>query len=212
MVLPIYVSGPHGSGKTTMINKILASRNDFLESDFDINFLKQFPSMSVMNAFERCTVRLYHRIYTALYANQYCLDINKISKNNPTKAVLVSRSIYDSLVYSRTEYLLGQMTDEEYSILNSICENALRTINCHVIILNPPTDIIISHLDKRRKFNERTEREVLCAREDTYEYVSLVHNEFSKLRNYDNVLYLTDNEEGSIEKVFDWIVDIMNNM
>ncbi|MCM1285684.1 MAG: deoxynucleoside kinase [Acetobacter sp.] len=204
MTLPIYISGPHGSGKTTLINKI-KNEEIFIENDFDINFLKQFPSMAIMNAYECCLLRLYHRIYTAIYASQKVEKANSFAKCKSSEFLLVSRSIYDSLVYSQTEYSLGQMSKDEYNTLNTIAMNALQYINPYVIILNPSIDTILARLEKRKRFNERVEREKLCAREDTYEYVKKVHEAFLKYKDNDNVLYLTDNDDDSIQQIVKWI-------
>ena len=58
----IFFSGPHGGGKTTLINSLLKKCEYTVENDFDINFLEHFHSISIMDDFERCLLRLYHRM------------------------------------------------------------------------------------------------------------------------------------------------------
>lgn len=211
MQISIYISGPHGSGKTTLINNLLNNNSLFTENDFDINFFHDFPSMEVMNAFERCLVRLYHRIYTAIYTKDQC-KIENESSNSIQKVLLVSRSIYDSVAYSQTEFLLSQMTNKEHDILKSIETNALNIVKPYTIILNPPVDVILSHLAKRKKYNERADRELLCSREDTYQYVKLVHDAFVQFKNNQNVLYITDNDDLSIKIILEWIENLFDKL
>lgn len=192
----VFVSGTHGSGKTTLI-KDLNQYRGFKELDFDINFLKTYPSMGVMNAYEKCLLRLYHRFYTAEYAR----DKDKEAK----EVLMVSRSIYDSLVYSYTEFMLGEMTADEYKLLKEIGENCLKFVDAPTIILNPDIEVIMSRLEKRRDEGSRIERNVLCAREDTYTYVKLVHDKFEEYRDNPNILYITDNGEAEKKKILEWV-------
>lgn len=91
----LFCSGPHGSGKTTLISNLIQENVFLLENDFDINFLENFNTIKLMSDFERCLLRLYHRIYVQNYAT------SNIKKN---KTIVVSRSVYDSFAYVETYY------------------------------------------------------------------------------------------------------------
>ena len=43
---PVFISGPHGGGKSTLVEKLKSSANLFLENDFDIDFTIDFPSLA----------------------------------------------------------------------------------------------------------------------------------------------------------------------
>ena len=67
---PIFVSGPHGGGKSTLIKSLISSKNNmFIENNFDIDFTTDFPSIANLSSFERSLIRLYHRFFIANYAN-----------------------------------------------------------------------------------------------------------------------------------------------
>lgn len=191
---PVYISGPHGSGKTTLIEKLLKADLSLCESSFEIDFLKEFPTISYMTPYERCVLRTYHRLFVGEYN----------TRKEGNDIILVSRGIYDSIAYGATEYALGEMTKEEYGVLQKI--NALGIARRPLtIILNPPVDIILERLTERRKKGTRKERDIMCAREDTYEYVKLVHDELEKYKDNADVLYILDNDKDNIEKVLEWI-------
>lgn len=91
---PIFIAGPHGSGKTTLISKLIVKSDRFIKDDYEIDFSNDMETLSSMTIFEKCLIRLYHRFYTAELAIKKC----GMSKEND-KILVVDRSIYDSLVY-----------------------------------------------------------------------------------------------------------------
>lgn len=196
----VYVSGPHGSGKSTLIQKLTALNLGILKNTFEIDFMKDFPSMPTMSIFEKCLLRLYHRFYTAKYAESIC---DQLPDDN--KVMLIDRSLYDSLAYINTENELGELSAKEYQTLISISRNAISMINPRTIILNPDVDIVLSRLERRRQMGIRKERDLLCAREDTYTYVNCVHNALEQLQNNGNILYIKDNSDREIEKIIKWL-------
>lgn len=136
-----------------------------------------------MSDFERCLLRLYHRIYVQNYA------ASKV-KNN--KTILVSRSVYDSFAYVETYYQLGKISDKEFNIINKIKDSYVDLPQ--TVILNPPVEIIMKRLKKRFENDERPERKEIFNAEDRIEFVSLLHDNFSKYKNDSNILYLENNE------------------
>lgn len=191
----IFFSGPHGGGKTTLINSILNKYQNTVENDFDINFLKNFHSISTMNDFERCLLRLYHRMFVENYVQQLSCQ--------GQKTVLVSRSVYDSFAYIDTYYQLGKIDEYKYDIFSKIKRSLPMLPN--TVILNPNVDVIMQRLEKRRVNNERPERNITFKSEDSEEFVRLLHDNFEKYSVDKNVLYITDNKIEEINKIRDWI-------
>lgn len=62
---PIFIAGPHGSGKTTLISKLIVKSDRFIKDDYEIDFSNDMETLSSMTIFEKCLIRLYHRFYTA---------------------------------------------------------------------------------------------------------------------------------------------------
>ena len=192
----VFYSGPHGSGKTTLISNLIRENTFLLENDFDINFMENFKTIKIMSDFERCLLRLYHRIYVQNYA------ASKV-KNN--KTILVSRSVYDSFAYVETYYQLGKISDKEFNIINKIKDSYVDLPQ--TVILNPPVEIIMKRLKKRFENDERPERKEIFNAEDRIEFVSLLHDNFSKYKNDSNILYLENNEVEDRLKIKKWILD-----
>ena len=86
---PIFIAGPHGSGKTTLISKLIVKSDRFIKDDYEIDFSNDMETLSSMTIFEKCLIRLYHRFYTAELAIKKC----GMSKEND-KILVVDRSIY----------------------------------------------------------------------------------------------------------------------
>lgn len=193
----IFISGPHGSGKTTLLEK-LKEKYGFIEKEkYQIDFLKEYPSIPYMNMFERCSLRLYHRFYVGEITMEIAATEEKI--------FLVDRGIYDSLAYSNVEYLVNEIDDEQYELLMQMGNNCLEMLKPNTIILNPPVETIVNRLDCRRASGICHERDVLCAREDTLDYVSKLHEEFEKYKFDKNVLYITDNDNEAEKEIIKWI-------
>jgi thymidylate kinase len=192
----VFYSGPHGSGKTTLISNLIQENIFLLENDFDINFLENFKTIKVMSDFERCLLRLYHRIYVQNYAT------SKIKKN---KTILVSRSVYDSFAYVETYYQLGKISEKEFNIVNKIKDSYSDLPK--TVILNPSVEIIMKRLKKRFENDERPERKEIFNAEDRIEFVSLLHDNFSKYKNDSNILYLENNEVEDRLKIKKWILE-----
>lgn len=197
----IFFSGPHGSGKTTLIQKLVNETNSdiyFRENVMDINFLSDFPSIKLMNDFERCLLRFYHRFFVANYVLS---DLPSIRDN---VCALVSRSIYDSYAYIDVYQKLGKFTTNEQKILSNILSGTC--IKPYTVILNPPIDIIMQHLKKRNDMHERDDRKQVFGNEDSVEFVTMLYSSFRKMRDLDNVLYIENNEMKDIDKIINWVL------
>ncbi len=199
MGICVFFSGPHGSGKTTLINKLVEKYECFSENDFDVNFLEQFSTIKIMNDFERCLLRLYHRIFIQSYASE------KSNKKEEHMVTLVSRSIYDSFAYIETYREIGKFTFKELEVLLNV-EEGIGDYPL-TVILNPSPGIIMERLLKRRKTGARSERDKLFCKEDTYEFVCSLHDKFERYRDKDGVLYIEDNDESAMEQIYNWLIE-----
>lgn len=196
----IYISGPHGSGKTTLIKNLISKYSFVEKNSFEIDFLQEYPSMPTMNMFERCLLRLYHRFYVG--------ELNLKKAHSTDRVILIDRGIYDSLSYSNVEFALGEMDENHHDLLIEIAKECLDILDPYTIVLNPQVDIINDRLKKRKLEGTRPERESLCAREDTLDYITKLHSEFEKYRSYKNTFYITNNGLEEERAVIQWINSI----
>lgn len=193
---PIFIAGPHGSGKTTLISKLIVKSDRFIKDDYEIDFSNDMETLSSMTIFEKCLIRLYHRFYTAELAIKKC----GMSKEND-KILVVDRSIYDSLVYIEVEYKLGELSDEQYHKLREIVDNSLAMIEPYTVVLNPNPEEIVRRLEIRRATGTRKKRDQMCAREDNVDYVGKMNDEFIKIYSNKNVININNNEDEDIKKI-----------
>lgn len=196
---PIFISGPHGCGKTALINNLLMYKDKFVFDDYSIDFRNDLTTISAMTTYEECLFRLYHRFYTAKQAFLKC------SKITDVKIMIVDRSIYDSIVYNKVEYDLGRITKIQYSMLAEISENSLKILKPYTVILNPKPELIVDYLKKRRESKERKDRDKLCAREDTLEYIRMMNTEYTNFYSKENILSINNNGNDGINKVCEWV-------
>lgn len=114
MYQPIFFSGPHGGGKSTLIEKLHA-HSLFIENDFDIDFTTDFPNLNSLSSFERSLIRLYHRYFIGQYAYS-------LAKKYPDKFILTNRTVYDSEAYVYAYNKLGWITGQEYEKLKFVID------------------------------------------------------------------------------------------
>lgn len=196
---PIFISGPHGGGKSTLIEKLKERANLFLENDFDIDFTIDFPSISFLSHFERSLMRLYHRFFITNHAQ-------RLAKENPEKVILTNRTIYDSEAYINAYHELKWISEDQFQKLNFVVKNF--TFRPYAIILNPPLEVIKNRLGKRRDEATRTNRDKIFKNEDSDIFLENLHSYFKTFRGKDNVIYIEDNEEVAIQEIIAWVKNI----
>ncbi|SFO28739.1 Thymidylate kinase [Pseudobutyrivibrio sp. UC1225] len=195
----IFIAGPHGSGKTTLISEMVKQSTKYIKDDFSIDFTNEMDTLPEMTIFEKCLIRLYHRFYTAERA------IKKSSDKNDERVLIVDRSLYDSLVYVEVEYKLGELNDWQYNKLKDIILTGLEMIKPYTVILNPDAEEVVNRLEDRRKKGTRKKRDVLCAREDNTTYIGMMNDEFEKLSANDKVLQIRNNGPDDIKMIEEWL-------
>jgi len=192
---PVFISGPHGGGKSTLIEKLKQNTDLFLENNFDIDFTVDFPSISALSHFERSLLRIYHRFFIAGYAE-------KLAKENPGKVILTNRTIYDSEAYINSYHELKWITEDQFQKLNFVINNF--TVRPHAIILNPPFELIKNRLGKRRGEATRTNRDRIFKNEDSDEFLNKLHHYFTQFKDKEKFVYIEDNDEVAVQKIIDW--------
>ena len=63
----------------------------------------------------------------------------------------------------------------------------------------------MQRLKKRHDLHERDDRQEVFSQEDSCEFVTLLHGAFEQMKDYENVLYLQNNEIEDINKIVEWI-------
>lgn len=197
---PVFLSGIHGGGKSTLARQLVASSGMFMENDFDIDFTIDFPSIAELTSFERSLIRLYHRFFIANYAKT-------LAENNPGKCILTNRTIYDSEAYINVYRELGWITEEQFAKLDFLIKNF--TERPHAIVLNPPLAVVKSRLDKRKNEATRTARDAIFVKEDTDAFLEPLHKYFERFKNDPNILYLEADGEEEIKKIILWVESIV---
>ena len=195
----IFMSGPHGSGKTTLINRLVSEHNIFQENDFEIDFTQEFLSIKTMNHFECCLLRLYHRLFARSHADE-------LAQNNLDKVIISSRSVYDSAAYVKSYQEMGWLTPGQMDRMNFILGHSEPVP--YTIILNPPADVVKSRLEKRHALGSRKLRDKIFSYEDTVEFVESMSLSFAAFKGHKNVLYIEDNGDEEINAIVEWVKNL----
>ncbi|MFI5719898.1 hypothetical protein [Nocardia sp. NPDC051750] len=191
----VCISGPHGGGKSYLIDALVNDSNLFRKTTFEIDFLSQFTSFSSLRDWERSLIRLYHRIFMA------SLTVDR----EPGRCVLISRGPLDSEAYIEAYYRLGWIEDPEYKVLRSIVD---------VIPAQPPTILLLPdlalnrrRLDGRRSQGVRAMRDTVFSREDAPEFLIALHAAFQDMSDRSNVLTISDNQDAELDAALEWIME-----
>ncbi len=195
MYHPVFLSGPHGGGKSTLIAALLRSSRRFIENDFDIDFTVDFPSIASLSSFERSLMRLYHRFFIAHYALE-------LAKRHPEKIVLTNRTVYDSEAYINTYQKLRWITEGEFKKLHfGITHFAHRP---YAVVLNPPLEVLTHRLNKRKRAATRTARDRIFKKEDSFLFLKQLHAYFTTFKKNPRVLYLENDGPREIKQIISW--------
>jgi hypothetical protein len=190
----VFFSGPHGGGKTTLIDRMLATSDRYRLPAFEIEFLSQFRSFPDLEDWERCLVRLYHRMYIAQ---------SNAEPREPGTCTLISRGVRDSEAYIRAYGKLGIIPPDKVDILDRVLAGDRQP--CPTVLLNPPLEVVRRRLSGRREAKVRAERDALFSFEDTDEFLVALWEAFEDMTSREDVLLLRDNEAADIARAAAWI-------
>lgn len=192
----LFISGPHGGGKTTLIQRLVQPGSIFLENDFDIDFTTDFPKIASLSSFERSLVRLYHRYYVLLHARNQRAE-------HPDKCIVTNRTVYDSEAYIHVYHDLQWISEGEYQKLSVILQSFQP--RPEAVVLNPPLDVILQRLAKRNMAATRTLRDRIFVKEDQETFLVRLHAYFQRFQGDRKVLYLEENSPADIARVIAWV-------
>ncbi len=193
---PVFLSGPHGGGKNTLMQALLKHPELFVSNDLQFDFTKDYPIIKNMSHFERTMVRL---LYRAVRDNR----ARELAKGNPGKVVITDRSVSCSMAYAHVYKELGWISGREHSVLRGIGEKV--GFHSPTIILNPPVETIMKRIAARTQRGTRVERDALFREEDSKEFVTHLHDAFEAYSDYPSVLVIRDNTKKDITRIIQWI-------
>jgi len=172
MIIP--VSGPHGSGKTTLMQKLAEDSEEIIVYPEDqLNF-------------PRIEDDYYKRVESKLL-RYYFEELDQRKYHQPSKVLLVSRCPYDSIAYSKAYQELGWISSGQLDKIRSIVDLIFSNLPEKVIVVNPSLEMLQRQLEIRWKNGKRK------FKEEDFSYLAAVSNEFRLLgKDKSSFLYLTD--------------------
>ncbi|MDP2925292.1 MAG: deoxynucleoside kinase [Nanoarchaeota archaeon] len=196
-----FLSGPHGSGKTTL-SDLLREIPGVLTPDIEMRTPKFYSDVpqDEIDFFHRQELKHAER---AIENYEY----SEIARKNPDKIIIGNRCIYDVLVYDEAYSQRGWITEEQKEILKKNSEHLFGSLRePYAIILNTGIEACIRHLENRWKTKNKK------FMESDMDYLSAVCSAFEDYRFYSNVYYI-DHEldlgnKSEIERISEWIDSI----
>jgi len=189
----IYFSGPHGSGKTSLI-KALANYGERII----------IPELYTRNLKFHTEVTYRKVLKTASRAIEN-FEYLQLAKENPDKIILANRCIYDVLAYDKVFEEKGWITKDTFDLLK-LTKAFFRYENeePYAIIVNPGFDTTWNHLHSR--WNHSTKK----WNEDDIDYCKLACKSYEQFKDSDKILYI-DRElnlesKVELESVHEWIL------
>jgi thymidylate kinase len=169
-----YLSGPHGSGKTTLEKELCKMEPLILVP----NLISNAPTFNDQPKY-RQNLKICER---AIENYEYLLT----AKHNPDRIILGNRCFYDVVAYNEVYLNRKWITLGEKEFGDNLAERLFFEENrCpNVIILNPDFEIIKSHLQKR--WTEKSKK----WREEDLEYVRCASLAYQKFKDQENVFYI----------------------
>jgi thymidylate kinase len=191
----VFLSGPHGSGKTTLVKKLLEAIPDAIFPDLETKCIK-FDT----DPRQRLALKIAER---SLENYEYLT----IARKNPEKLVFGNRCIYDHYAYSRAYYDRGWILEFEMRRYNECADLCFpkELGSPYAIVLNPRYEIVKLHLEARWKHNIRkwNEKDPDYLRATCYAYKTF------GLKPYkDKILYIDKeaSNPGVIDEIKDWLI------
>jgi deoxyadenosine/deoxycytidine kinase len=173
----VFLCGPHGSGKTT-----LAERLQTFSSDIFIPELKTQTVKLHTNPYERIMLKTCERALENYEATV-------IATENPEKIVLGNRCIYDAYAYAAAYRECGWITDAQYDRVIAVAREAFPAmlLQPRALVLNPSFETVWSRLQGRWKQTEKKWQEEDAA------YSKAACAAYNTFVNQPQILYVQDN-------------------
>jgi len=190
----IFLSGPHGSGKTTLGRE--------LEK---VNPRIMIPELYSRNVKFNISDERYRQALKIASRAIENFEYFNIAKKNPSQIVLGNRCVYDVLAYNWIYYMKKWVSSEVYARYDSYAADSFGGENANppAIVVNPDFDVIKKHLEERWKSKGKKWRE------DDLEYAKLAHEAYKILIDLGNILYLDHEidlrDSGEIVRINDWV-------
>jgi deoxyadenosine/deoxycytidine kinase len=197
-----FIGGPHGSGKTTLVDKLKEQMQELLVPELDTRTPKFYTGISEeeINFFHRQALKHAER---AIENYEYY----QIAKRKPDKVIIGNRTYYDVLAYDYGYFNRGWITEEEREILEESSKFMVipDLTEPFTIILNPGFDVCKKHLKERWKTKPKKFMEM------DMDYLNAICEAYCKFQCYPNVYYISheiDFNGSDAAGVIDWMEKI----
>lgn len=189
----ITFSGPHGGGKTYLIDRLLERRDEFTPPVYEVDFLSEFTSFKSLLDWERSLVRLYHRHF---------ISSTSIQREVDGRCTVLSRGVLDSEAYIETYFRLGLVNGKEYRVLRDAVDSI--PVIPPSVVLVPEEKTLRARLEGRIDQEVRSNRDQIFKREDQLDFLLMLSQVFREFRDRPGVFYLTDNESEQQDEIITW--------
>ena len=194
----VFFSGPHGSGKSTLIDILLKEIPNAISPE-----LKTKTSKFQTEPKERQIMKTCQR---SIENYEYL----EIAIRNPEKIILGNRCIYDVIAYNETYHSRKWIPKDELAKNNRFAKECfIEELNKpYAIILNPDLEIVKLHLEKRWKEKEKKWNE------NDMDYLKAACESYGMFKNNERIFYISKeinlDNTFEIKKIVDWIVQGKN--
>ncbi|HIH12763.1 TPA: deoxynucleoside kinase [Candidatus Woesearchaeota archaeon] len=191
----IYLSGPHGAGKTTLVQQLLHSNPKDLAVYPEDGFT--FPKVE----------QPYYERLKAKLLRYYFESLDQGKQDQAGKVLLCNRCVYDSDAYINAYYSLGWINKKEKDDLQAIEELVFPSKPEAAIILNPSLGTL------KKQLHHRWNQGTIKWNEENSDYLQAAHDAFQQLCQETivsaSLLYLTDETlEEKVNLIWDWLSSV----
>ena len=189
-----FLSGPHGSGKTTLGEELAKSNPRIM-----------IPELYSRNVKFNISDEIYRQVLKVCSRAIENFEYLKIARENPDKIVLGNRCVYDIIAYDWAYFSRGWIPIEVYERYDQYASDFFSGENSspYAIVLNPDFAAIKRHLEKRWRDKGKKWRE------EDMDYAKFAHEAYRRFRNLENVLYLDHEidlrDRREINGINDWV-------
>jgi deoxyadenosine/deoxycytidine kinase len=173
----LFICGPHGGGKTTLLKRLQQERNDIVIPELETRTPK-FHTTPLERIRLKACERAIENYETA-----------RIAESRPESIVIGNRCIYDGDAYADVYRAHGWITAAEHRGLYSLARQVFPASlhNPRAIVLNPPFDLV------RERLTGRWQSEQRKWREEDLEYCRLACEAYKRFKGKPGIYYMEDN-------------------